>query len=177
MNWSLALNLITTFGVLSVLGFGGGKGIFPQMRLDVVNQYHWISGAEFASLYAIGKMVPGPATIMVTLLGFGVAGLAGAVIAALAMFVPSSLIMFLVGKRWDMYEGTPLRAIIAGGLAPVIIGMVFASVTVIGRGSLDRPAGLAIVVTIGALSMFTSLPSPLLILGAGAVGAFLLGPK
>jgi len=175
VNWGLVVSLLTTFGTLSVLGFGGGKGIFPQMRLDTVDHYHWLTGSEFAQLYAIGKLVPGPATIMVALVGFGVAGFAGAIVAALAMFVPSSLMMFAVGKRWDMYEGTPLRDIIAGGLAPVIIGLVFASVAVIGRGSLDRPAGLAIVAVVAGLSLFTALPSPLLILGAGAAGAFLLG--
>jgi chromate transporter len=168
---ALALRLAVVFGTLSVLGFGGGKGIFPQMRLDVVDQTHWLTASQFAQFYTIGKLVPGPATIMVALIGFGVAGVPGAAIAAAAMFVPSSIMMYYVGRTWDRWEGTPIRTIVATGLAPAIIGLVWASVFVIGRGAIAKPAGYAIAGCVALLSLRTSLPTPLLILGAGFAGA------
>lgn len=176
MTSALLLRLVAVFGTLSVLGFGGGKGIFPQMRLDAVDQDHWLTAAQFAHFYAIGKLVPGPATIMVVLIGFGVAGFAGAAIAALAMFVPSSIMMYVAGKVWDHYEGAPLRTILAVGFAPMIVGLVWASLAVISHGAVDAPAGYAIAGVIAFLSLRTNLPTPFLILGAGVVGALTLSP-
>jgi chromate transporter len=173
MTPELVLRLLTVFGTLSVLGFGGGKTIFPQMRLDVVNHDHWLTAAQFANFYAIGKLVPGPATIMVVLIGFGVAGIAGAAIAAFAMFFPSSLIAFAAGRTWDRSERSPFHAILAAGFAPVIVGLVWASIAVIGRGSVDHPIGYAIVGVVALLALRTQLPAPVLILGAGAVGGIL----
>jgi chromate transporter len=170
----LAMRLVVVFGTLSILGFGGGKGIFPQMRLDVVSQYHWLTAEQFAQFYTIGKLVPGPATIMVVLVGFGVAGIPGSLVAATAMFVPSSLMMYGASRAWDRFEGAPLRTIVGQGLAPVIVGLVWASVFAIGRGAVTKPVGYGIVLVIAALMLRTSLPTPLLILLAGIAGAVLL---
>jgi chromate transporter len=174
MTLELAVRIIALFGSLSLLGFGGGRGIFPQMRIDVVDHMHWLTAEQFAHFYAIGKLVPGPSTIMVVLIGFGVAGIAGAALAALAMFIPSSLLMYAFGRNWDRTEGTMVHTILAKGFAPAIVGLVWASITVIGRGSVDHPAGYAIAGAVAFLSLFTSLPAPLLILTAGVLGAVTL---
>jgi chromate transporter len=176
MTFALLLRLITVFGTLSVLGFGGGKGIFPQMRLDAVDHDHWLTAAQFAQFYAIGKLVPGPATIMVVLIGFGIAGLAGAAIAAIAMFVPSSIMMYVAGKVWDRYEGAPFRTILAVGFAPLIVGLVWASLAVISHGAVDTPAGYVIAASVALLSLRTKIPTPVLILVSGLAGALALAP-
>jgi chromate transporter len=171
LSLEVALRIITVFGTLSVLGFGGGRGIFPQMRLDVVEHYHWLTAEQFANFYAIGKLVPGPATIMVVLIGFGIAGIAGAALAAVAMFLPSSILMFGFARVWDRSEGAPIHTILAKGFAPVIVGLVWASIAVIGRGAVNQPVGYAIVGTVALLSLRTALPGPVLILCAGVLGA------
>ncbi|MBV9333481.1 MAG: chromate transporter, partial [Candidatus Eremiobacteraeota bacterium] len=57
------LHLLWTFAQLSVLGFGGGKGIIPQMHADAVERYRWVTSQQFTQFYTIGKLVPGPTTI------------------------------------------------------------------------------------------------------------------
>jgi chromate transporter len=166
--------MCSVFGLLSILGFGGGKGIFPQMQIDTVDVNHWLTAAQFAQYYTIGKLVPGPGTIMVVLIGFGLAGFVGAAVAALALFVPSSVMMYFVGRQWDRWRENPLRVMVARGLEPAIVGLVWASVFTIGRGSVKDIAGYVIAGVVTLLSLRTPLPTPALILGAGVAGAIFL---
>jgi chromate transporter len=174
MNPGAALNLVRVFAILSVLGFGGGKGIFPQMREEVVTRYHWLTPTQFAQYYTIGKLVPGPTTIMSVLVGFSVGRVPGAILAALAIFVPSSLLMFIAVRLWQRAEGSPIRDALGHGLAPAIVGLSWASAWVIGRGVVASWQAVALVIAVAALSIGTKVPTVALIFGAGVVGAFVL---
>jgi chromate transporter len=166
------VRLAMAFGALSILGFGGGKGIIPQMHDDAVTQFHWVTSDQFAQFYTIGKLVPGPTTIFGALVGYRAAGYAGAVVAAAALFLPSSVLMMLVGAAWQRFSASPWKDVVSGGLAPVVIGLVWASVFAIGKGTVQGPAATAIALTAAALTLRTKLSAPLLIaLGAaGGVG-------
>lgn len=177
------LHILWTFGVLSVLGFGGGKGIIPQMHVDVVQQYGWVTNEQFTQFYTIGKLVPGPTTIFAALIGYAAmpgAPLLGSLLATLGMFVPSSAMMVGFDALWEKFRGSPWRLIVSHGLAPAIVGLVWASVYTIGRGTgigIGGASGyIAIAITAAvALAMLrTKLSAPLLIAAAGIVGiAFL----
>src|SRR5581483_2609705 len=110
------LHLLWVFGQLSVLGFGGGKGIIPQMHADAVTRYHWISSEQFTQFYTIGKLVPGPTTIFAALVGYAATPgrpYLGAAVATLGMFVPSSAIMVGFDALWVRFQASPWRAILA----------------------------------------------------------------
>lgn len=162
-------HLAQTFATLSVLGFGGGKGIIPQMHEDAVMRYHWVTSEQFAQFYTIGRLVPGPTTIFSALIGYSAAGYPGALMAAAAIFVPSSILMVVAGVLWKRFEGSPWKNVVAGGLAPVVIGLVWSSVVSIGRGALQSPAMFVLAGLITILTLRTKLNAPLLIL-LGAVG-------
>lgn len=167
-------HLVQVFGVLSVLGFGGGKGIIPQMHTDVVDQYHWVTSSQFAQFYTIGKLVPGPTTIFAALIGFAAAGIGGAAVALAAMFVPSSALMVAADTLWIRWSNANWKAIISGGLAPCIVGLVWSSVFTIGRGAAQGPAAYAIAGVVAVLMLRTKISAPALILMSGAAGiAFL----
>lgn len=174
---STALHVLWTFSVLSVLGFGGGKGIIPQMHHDVVMQYHWVTNDQFTQFYTIGKLVPGPTTIFAALVGYAaIPGnpLLGAGIATIGMFVPSSVIMVTVDVLWERFRTSPWRAIIAHGIAPAIVGLVWSSVWTISRGT---PAGVlpyAVTGIVAVLMLRTKLNAPLLIALSGVVGIIAL---
>ena len=180
------LHLLWTFSQLSVLGFGGGKGIIPQMHRDAVEQYQWLTNAQFTQFYTIGKLVPGPTTIFAALIGYVAlpgAPLVGAVVATVAMFVPSSAIMVGADLMWERFKASPWRAIVSHGLAPAIVGLVWASVYTVGRGVAFPPpwpitAGTwvnlvpyAVTALVMIATLRTKLSAPLLILLAGAAGA------
>jgi chromate transporter len=166
--------LALVFTVLSLLGFGGGSAIIPQMHADVVDHFGWITSAEFARFYALGRLAPGPTTTMAALVGWRVAGLAGAALATAAIFVPAALVVYGLGHVWRRLQGHPWRERFARGIAPVVLGLIWASVATIGRGALDGVPTVAIAVVATLLMLRTEINQSLLILGAGVAGAVFL---
>jgi chromate transporter len=168
------VRLAVAFGALSLLGFGGGKGIIPQMHEDAVTQFHWVTSEQFAQFYAIGKLVPGPTTVFGALIGYRAAGYAGAAVAAIALFLPSSVLMMFVGAGWRRFSGSPWKDVVSAGLAPVVIGLVWSSVFAIGKGSIQGPAAIAIALIVTALALRTKFSAPVLIALGAAGGMGLL---
>jgi chromate transporter len=172
-----ALHVLWTFAQLSVLGFGGGKGIIPQMHRDVVTTYHWVTDDQFSQFYTIGKLMPGPTTIFATLIGYAAMPgqpLLGASIATIGMFVPSSVIMVVVDVFWERFAASPWRPIISHGLAPAIVGLVWSSVWTISHGTPKGLVAYAVTGIVAILMLRTKMSAPLLILLSGAVGIFAL---
>ncbi len=167
------LHLLWTFSQLSVLGFGGGKGIIPQMHADAVERYHWVTSQQFTQFYTIGKLVPGPTTIFAALVGYAATPgrpLVGAAAATIGMFLPSSVIMVGFDSLWDRFRASPWRTLIARGLAPAIVGLVWSSVLTIGRGAPANAVAYGVTAVVVFLSLRTKIGTPLLILLSGAVG-------
>jgi chromate transporter len=171
---NIYVRMIEVFGVLSILGFGGGKGIIPQMHTDVVTQYHWVTSAQFSQFYTIGKLVPGPTTIFAALIGFAAAGITGAGVALAAMFLPSSALMIAMDTFWMRWKNAEWKELIAKGLAPVIVGLVWSSVLTIGKGVAQGAAAYAIAGVVTILMLRTKISAPALILLSGAVGIAVL---
>jgi chromate transporter len=174
---SNVLHILWVFSQLSVLGFGGGKGIIPEMHAQVVQQYQWITNDQFSQFYTIGKLVPGPTTIFAALIGYAAmpgAPILGALIATVGMFVPSSLMMVGSDILWDRFRASPWRAIVSHGLAPAIVGLVWASVYTISRGTAAGPIPYAIIGLVVVATLRTKLSAPLLIGISGVLGMLLL---
>jgi chromate transporter len=166
--------LALVFAVLSLLGFGGGSAIIPQMHADVVEHYRWIDSADFSRFYALGRLAPGPTTTIAALIGYRVAGLSGAALAALAIFVPAAIVVFALGRVWERLHGHPWRDRFAAGIAPVVLGLIWAGVATIGRGALDGWATAAIALAAAVLMLRTRINQSLMILAAGILGALIL---
>ncbi|MBV8147676.1 MAG: chromate transporter [Candidatus Eremiobacteraeota bacterium] len=172
-----ALHLLWTFSQLSVLGFGGGKGIIPQMHRDAVSSYHWVSSAQFTQFYTIGKLVPGPTTVFAALIGYSAMPgrpWLGALLATIGMFVPSSTIMVIADAYWARFEGSAWRTIVSRGLAPAIVGLVWSSVWTIARGAPAGPLAYAVTAIVAILMLRTTLSAPILIALSGVVGIIAL---
>ena len=84
------------FAVTSLFAVGGGNSVFPEMHRYAVDVQHWLTGRQFADSFALAQLTPGPNLIIVTLIGYHVAGIAGAVVATLAMCGPTSVLAFIV---------------------------------------------------------------------------------
>jgi chromate transporter len=171
------LHLLWTFSQLSVLGFGGGKGIIPQMHADAVTRYNWVTSQQFTQFYTIGKLVPGPTTIFAALVGYAATPgrpLLGATVATVGMFVPSSVIMIAFDALWERFSASPWRTIVARGLAPAIVGLVWSSVLTLARGAPTSAVAYALTAIVVLLMFRTKLGTPVLILLAGAVGVVAL---
>jgi chromate transporter len=132
MNQTLvALALI--FAQLSVIAFGGGNTTLPEMHRQVVDVHHWMTGADFAALYALAQAAPGPNMMVAPLIGWQVAGLAGMLVTTFAIFGPSSILTIIALRLWRRFRDKPWRAAVQAGLVPISVGLVAASATVIAR--------------------------------------------
>lgn len=168
------LQLIGLFAMLSVLAFGGGAGVIPDMQRAAVDQHHWLTGREFLDIFAISRAAPGPGSLIVVLIGLKAAGVAGAAVSFAAMFAPSCLAVHLVARSWHQAAHAAWRALLERALAPVAVGLTFASGLALMRGTEHGwlPWGLTILST--GLFGLTEI-NPLLLLGLGAGALLLVG--
>ena len=109
MSASRLLGLILVFSPLSILSIGGGQATIPEIQHQTVIVHGWLSNDEFADLFAIARAAPGPSTLIVALIGWQVAGFLGALVATLAIFVPSSIVMYAASSWWLRNEHSMVR--------------------------------------------------------------------
>jgi chromate transporter len=156
--------------LLSVLSFGGANAVLPQLHADVVDQQHWITSAELARFWALGQLVPGPTLSVGALIGYALAGLVGAAVASVALYVPAAAIAYALGCAWERYHANPWRDRLAAGFAPVVLGLIWAGCATLFRGAVDGMPTAAIAVVAAALIMGTRIHRVAIILAAGVVG-------
>lgn len=168
------LQLIGLFAMLSMLAFGGGAGVIPAMQRAVVDQHHWLTAREFLDMFAISRAAPGPGSLIVVLIGLKAAGLVGAGVSFVAMFAPSCLLVHLVARSWHRAARSAWRAVVERALAPVAVGLTFASGLALMRGT--EHGWLLWGVTIISTTLFSVTEiNPLLLLGVGAGVLMLVG--
>jgi len=161
-----ALALI--FVELSLVAFGGGNTTLPEMHRQVVDVHHWMTGADFAALYALAQAAPGPNLMIVPLIGWRVAGWAGLVVTTLAIFGPSSIVTVVALRLWQRFNNYLWRAAIQAGLVPISVGLVAASATIIAR-AVDGAWVLAAITAVSAAIAIRFKLNPLWLLAGGAV--------
>jgi chromate transporter len=82
------------FTILSLVAIGGVTSVLPEVHRVAVEVHHWVSDAEFTQMFVIARAAPGPNMLLVTLIGWQVAGLPGALVATAAMCVPSCTLSY-----------------------------------------------------------------------------------
>jgi chromate transporter len=166
------LTLATTFGLMSLFAVGGANSAVPEMHRVAVDVHHWLTDKQFADVFAISQLSPGPNVLIVTLIGYAVAGLGGALAATLAMCLPTALLAYGVSRFLGRSSHSRWPGIIQAALVPLSIGLMAASGLVLGLAS-DR-TWVAAAVTIGAavVASLTRL-NPLWLLAAGGCLGFI----
>jgi chromate transporter len=167
ISWNALVALATQFASLSLLAFGGVNAVVPEMHRQAVDVHRWMSDADFSHLFALAQAAPGPNFMISTLIGWRVAGLAGAFVATIALCAPSCLLTIAVVRIWDVHRDSRWRAAIGSGLAPVTVGLVGASAWLLIKGA-DRAWPLAAVTTLTCLITVASRLNPLWCLAAAA---------
>jgi len=160
-----------TFALMSLLAIGGANSAIPEMHRVAVDVRHWMTDAQFADMFAISQLSPGPNVLIVTLIGYHVAGLAGAAIATVAMCGPSAVVAYFVSRT--LYRASDARwpAILQAALVPLSIGLMCASGLILALTA-DRTLIAALITLIAALLAFSTRLNPLWLLAAGGVLGF-----
>lgn len=168
------IQLALLFGGLSLLAFGGGAGVIPDMQRITVDTYHWLTAPEFLAFFAISRAAPGPGSLIAVLIGQKVAGLAGAAVAGVAMFGPSCLLIHGLARVWHRNAGAAWRLHVERALSPIAIGLTFASGLTLMRGTEHGMVAYGVTVVATLALSFTEL-NPMLALAGGAIMLVLAG--
>ena len=160
--------LMIIIAPLSIVAVGGASSIYAPLQHQTVDVHQWLSAREFLEMFAIARVTPGPGSMIATLIGWKVAGLPGALVATLSLFVPSCIVCFFVARAWNKYRGTEWHTAIETGLRPVASGLVLAAVVVLLRLAQTGPLSWGVVAAATALLMFLPKLHPALVLAGGA---------
>ena len=118
--------LARSFAMISLIAIGGINAVLPALRDVVVESMRWMDDETFMQLFAIAQITPGPNVVIVSLVGWQIAGFAGLLVATLAMLVPACLLAFLVGRLANRLEGSKGLRLAQNALVPVAIGLILA---------------------------------------------------
>lgn len=153
--------------------FGSGLAIVPFMQQGVVHELGWLNEHQFLDAVAVAMITPGPVVITVAFIGYLVAGVAGAFVAAVGIFLPVYVFTIVPAPWFRRHRNNPqLRAFVAGATAAAS-GAIGGAVLVLGsRAIYDAPTGLIALVGLGLLWRF-KVPEPYLVAGAGLAGLVL----
>lgn len=170
--WHAVVVLFTRVSVFGLISFGGVNTVLPALHHLAVNEQHWITDRDFANLFALASVSPGPNFLVFTLIGYKAAGVIGAIVATFALCLPTSLLAFGVVKVWDRFKTAHWRMAIQNGLVPVTVGFVAAAAVLLVRAADNSIAAYAITAAVAIVGTLTRF-NPLWVFGIAAViGAF-----
>ena len=178
-DWANLLAVIRDFLSLSLFSLGGGNTLLSEYHYLSVSEYCWLSSNQFADLYALAEAAPGPSSMIVGLLGMGAAwregpgwALLSAVLAEIAILLPSTLLMVVAALSWNRFQDSPWRIAFERGLGPITLGILFAvGLKILHTSDHGVPAYVVSIVVCG-LTLGTRI-SPLWFMAiAGLLGGF-----
>jgi chromate transporter len=162
--------LAIQFAIMSLLALGGANAVVPEMHRQAVDLRGWMDERQFADMFAISQVAPGPNVMIVTLIGYHVAGFGGALVATLAMCGPTAMLAHFLGRVWDRFKAAKWRMAVQEGLVPISVGLVAASAIVLTRAA-DHNWMAVVITAVTAAAVYWTRWSPLwLIAMAGLVG-------
>jgi chromate transporter len=161
------------FAKTGALVFGSGLAIVPFMRQGVVDQHHWLTQSQFLDAVAMGMITPGPVVISAAFIGYLVAGIAGAVVATIAIFTPIYLAVVVPG-RWFLRhrDNRQVKAFVAGATAAAAGALAGAVVVLTRQAVIDWPTAAIAVSTLAILWRF-KIGEPHVITTAAVLGLLL----
>lgn len=168
---SLLAQIALYFAQAGTFVFGSGLAIVPFLYGGVVTQHHWLTDKQFVDAVAVAMITPGPVVITVGFIGYLIAGLSGATVAALATFIPCYLFTVIPAPYFKKYGKLPGVLAFVDGITAAAIGAITGSVIVIARRSIiDLPTTVMAIITIGLLWRFKKLQEPVVVAAAALLG-------
>jgi chromate transporter len=151
--------------------FGSGLAIVPFLYGGVVKEYGWLSEQQFLDAVAVAMITPGPVVITVGFIGYLVAGVPGACVAALATFVPCYLFTVLPAPYFKKHGKHPGIKAFVDGITAAAIGAIAGAVLVLAKRSLmDIPTIAIALTTAVVLIKFKKIQEPVIIVIAALLG-------
>ena len=172
MDSSALMALFAYFLMLSFLAVGGAPSVLPEMHRYVVEVNGWMTSTQFAELYTLAQVAPGPNVMYIPLVGWQIAGLAGALATTIPMLIPSATLTLLVAHLHARHPKHAFGFALRKGLTPITIGLIFASGWILMTAANDHWRGYLLTAATVLIVLRTSF-NPLWLLAAGAAAGIL----
>ncbi|MFN8522246.1 MAG: chromate transporter [Chloroflexota bacterium] len=162
------IELARTWAVLSLIAIGGINTVIPEVYHQSVVVQRWITDAEFGNLLAISQTSPGPNGLVVSLIGWRVAGLAGFLVSTAAVQLPPAAVAFALSRLRQRLGAESWLGTAQSGLVPIAIGLILASgyVTAV---AVDRTIAAVATTIIVSVVVWRTRLNPMWLLGCGAL--------
>lgn len=147
--------LAVQFSTIALLSFGGANAVLPEIHRQAVDVRGWITERNFADMFAIAQAIPGPSIMIVTLLGYQVAGFLGALVITLAMCGPTSLLAGVLSGTWHRFKDAPWRIVVQAGLVPISVGLVGATAMLLTHVAVHSIAAGVVAAATAALTFWS----------------------
>jgi chromate transporter len=165
--------IATYFTYAGSFVFGSGLAIVPFLYSGVVKEYGWLTDRQFVDAVAVAMITPGPVVITTGFIGFLVQGFWGAVVAAIATFLPCYLLTIIPAPYFKKHGKRPAIVAFVDGVTAAAIGAIAGAVVVIGQRSItDWITAAVAIVTALVLWRFKKLPEPVIVVVAALLGLF-----
>lgn len=170
-DWTLLAQIGAFFTKAGAFVFGSGLAIVPFLYGGVVHDHQWLNERQFVDAVAVAMITPGPVVITVGFIGYLIAGLPGAVVAALGTFLPCYLFTIVPAPYFKRYGKRPALVAFVDGVTAAAIGAITGAVIVLAERSIvDVATALIAAATVGLLWRFKKLPEPIVVAAAAIVG-------
>jgi chromate transporter len=170
INSGVLLDILLFFTKAGAFVFGSGLAVVPFLYQGVVQDFHWLNEQQFTDAVAVAMITPGPVVITVAFIGYLVAGLPGASLAAVGIFLPVFVPVAVLSPWFKRHrDNAQLKAFVQGATAAAT-GAITGSVVILGQRSIfDLPTAIVGLVSLGVLWRF-KLHEPIVVAAAGLVG-------
>ena len=159
--------LFAVFLKAGALLFGSGYVLLAYMRGDLVDRLGWLTDQQLLDAVAIGQVTPGPLFTTATFIGYLLAGVGGAVVATIGIFLPAFVVAALIGRFATRLRDRPLTAALLDGINAGAVGLMVVVTGQLALSAVVDPLTLALAVGSG-LALLLWQPSSVLLLAAGA---------
>jgi chromate transporter len=171
LDWGKLGQIAAFFAYAGSFVFGSGLAIVPFLYSGVVKDFGWLNDRQFLDAVAVAMITPGPVVITTGFIGYLVQGLWGAVVAALATFVPCYLLTVLPAPYFKKHGKRPGIIAFVDGVTAAAVGALAGAVIVIAQRSIsDWVTAALAVITAALLWRFKKLPEPLIVVVAALIG-------
>ena len=156
------------FALMSLLAFGGANAVVPEIHRQAIEVQSWMTSRQFADMFAISQAAPGPNVMLVTLVGYHVAGVSGALVATIAMCGPTAVLACYLSRTWERFREKPWRVAVQAGLVPISVGLVGASAIIF--AGIANHNWMAVVITVATAAVaFWTRWNPLWLFGVASL--------
>lgn len=170
------VSIFITFFKIGLFTFGGGYATIALIQNEIVERNGWITHEQFLQIVAIADMTPGPVGInCATFVGYRVAGVAGSIIATVAVILPSFIIisfLFYLLKRY-MEKAEHKATLFFEYMRPGVLALILAASIFIAQRSIASYNTAAVAVAAFLLTIATKVNSLIIIVAAGVAGVLM----